>query len=117
MGLARDAANDAIHDSTPRAAIEGGDIAPNSGFSQETFLYRADQLADRECFPLHEHDAASAWHCQLDAEIESSSSGAEADDVDVAGTYSHIQIRLPHAHDKAGTPAERTSNATSNTEV
>jgi hypothetical protein len=28
--LARDAANNSIHKTTPRAAVEGGDIAPNS---------------------------------------------------------------------------------------
>jgi hypothetical protein len=56
MRLARDAANDAIHDSTPRAAVEGGNIAPNNGFSHETLRDRADQLAGREGFPLHEHD-------------------------------------------------------------
>jgi len=44
MRLARDAANDAIHEAAPWAAVEGSNIAPNSGFSQETFLYRADQL-------------------------------------------------------------------------
>jgi hypothetical protein len=93
--LARDAANETIHDSTPRAAVEGGNIAPNSGFSHETLLYRADQLADREGFPLHEHDAASAWHCQLDAEIEATASGAEADDVEAFGMYSHIHGRPP----------------------
>lgn len=81
--LARDAANDAIHNSTPRAAVEGGDIAPNSGRSHETLFDRANQLADREGFPLHEHDAASAWHRQLKSEVKASSARAEADEVEV----------------------------------
>ncbi len=86
MRLARDSANEAIHQATPRTAVEGGDIAPNRSLTQETLLHRCDQVADGECFPLHEHDAASAWHCQLDAEIESSASGAKADDVEIVGT-------------------------------
>lgn len=86
MRLARDAANEAIHDATPRAAVEGGDIAPYRSLTQETLLHRCDQVAGGEGLPLHEHDAASAWHCQFDAEIKSSASGAEADDVETVGT-------------------------------
>jgi hypothetical protein len=84
--LARDAANEAIHDSTPRAAVEGGNIAPQSGFSHETLLHRANQVRGGEGFPLHEHDAASAWDCQFNAEVKSSASGAEADEVEALGT-------------------------------
>lgn len=54
--LARYAANEAIHDSTPWAAVEGGDIAPQSSLSHETLLHRCDQVRAGEGFPLHEHD-------------------------------------------------------------
>lgn len=86
MRLARDAANDAIHEATPWAAVEGGDIAPQSCLTHETLLHRRDQLRAGEGFPLHEHDAASARHCQLDSEIEAAASGAEADEVEGLGT-------------------------------
>lgn len=74
--LTRDSANDAIHEATPLSAVEGGDIAPNRSLSQETLLHRCDQVRDGESFPLHEHDRASAWHCQLDPEVEPGASGA-----------------------------------------
>lgn len=82
MGLARDAANDAIHEATPWAAVEGSGITPHRSRSQETRSHRRDQVCDGESFPLHEHDRASASNCQLDAEIKSTSAGAEGDDVD-----------------------------------
>ena len=82
MRLARDPPNDAIHEATPRAAVEGSGIAPHRSRSQETRSHRRDQVRDGEGFPLHEHDRASASNCQLDAEIKSTSAGAEGDDVD-----------------------------------
>lgn len=86
MRLARDAANDSIHEATPWAAVEGGDIAPQRRWSHKTLLHRADQLAGGEGFPLHETDVASACDCQLNTEVETSSTGAEADDVGWGGT-------------------------------
>jgi hypothetical protein len=86
MRLARDAANEAIHNSTPRAAVEGSHIAPHRRWSHEARFHRLYQCCDAPCFPLHQHDAASAWNCQLDAEIKSSASGAEADEVEAVGT-------------------------------
>lgn len=88
--LARDAANEAIHDSTPRAAVEGSHIRPDRRWSQEFFFHRRCQSRDGDCFPLHAHDRARTWNCQLDAEIEPCASGAEADVVEALGTYSHI---------------------------
>jgi hypothetical protein len=98
MRLARDAANDAIHETTPLSASEGFDIAPNRSGSHETLLHRCDQLRAAEGFPLHQHDRASAWDCQLESEIETAASGAKADDVEAAGempgTQTHIHAAL-----------------------
>jgi len=85
MRLARDAANEAIHNSAPWAACEGSHIAPDSRFSQETLFNRCDQVAEGEGFPLHQHDRVSVWQRQSDAEIESSAAGAEADEVEAFG--------------------------------
>ncbi len=82
MGLARDAANDAIHKATPWSAVEGLHIAPYRRGSHETVFHRRNQMGDGECFPLHIHDCASVWNCQFDTEIESVSSGADRDDVE-----------------------------------
>ncbi len=75
--LAGIAACDAIHDSTPRLAVEGSDIRVNRCWIHEAVFHRLYQLADEECFPLHQADCASAWNCQLDTEAEASVSGAE----------------------------------------
>jgi len=85
--LARDAANDAVHEATEASAREGSHIRVDSCRSQETLLNRFDQTAGGEGFPLHHSDCASAWDCQLDAEVEPSASGADADEVErVVGT-------------------------------
>lgn len=86
MRLARDAANDAVHFSSKSSAREGSHIAPHRRLSQETRLHRCDQMGDRESFPLHHTDCASAWHCQLEAEIKASASGTEREDVAGSGS-------------------------------
>lgn len=85
MRLARDAANEAIHEAAPWTACEGSHIAPDSRFSQETFSNRFDQMGDGEGFPLHHNDAASAWQRQFEPEIEPAAAGAEADEIEGAG--------------------------------
>ena len=40
MRLARDAANEAIHEATPRSAIEGSHIAPNRRWSEVSRFHR-----------------------------------------------------------------------------
>lgn len=86
MGLARDAANDAIHCATPTAAAEGSGIRPHRRWSQETSLHRFDQVRDGEGFPLHQTDCSSSWASELDAEVETTASGAEGDDAEMVGT-------------------------------
>lgn len=82
MGLARYAANEAIHKATPWAAVEGSDIRPHRSRSQPALLHRVNQDRAGEGFPFDQHDRASAWICQLDAEIKSASPCAEADVVE-----------------------------------
>jgi hypothetical protein len=80
--LARVAANDEIHDSTPRAAVEGSAIRPNRRRVQCTFFHARSQLLDRVCFVFNAADRASISERQMDAEIESSGSGAEGQQVE-----------------------------------
>lgn len=84
--LARDAANDAIHEATPWAAVEGSGIAPHRRRSHETLLHRCNQMRDGEGFPLHHAHCSSARTCQLEAEIKPPPSGTEADVVEISGT-------------------------------
>lgn len=80
--LARDAANDAIHKAAPASASKGSGIRPHRRRSQETLLHRVDQVRDGEGFPLHHKDRSSAWHSELDAEVETAAAGAEGDVVE-----------------------------------
>jgi hypothetical protein len=82
VGLARDAANEAIHKATPRSAAEGSGIAMQRRWSQETRSHRFDQVSAGEGFPLHHSDRSSTRDDQLGAEVEASTSGAEADVVE-----------------------------------
>ena len=70
VSLARDSRNDAIHDSTPRSAVEGSHIAEHRRWSHAAFFHRANQIRGAECVSLNVADDASAWNCQLDAESE-----------------------------------------------
>lgn len=55
-------------------------------------FHRCHQLRRGEGFDLHKADASSAWNCQLDSEIESSTAGADGEDVE--GMYSHVMPAL-----------------------
>jgi hypothetical protein len=85
-GLTRDPPNDAIHDSTPRARIEGGEVAPDRCRIQPPFFHASDQVRDCEGFPFDVTDRASAEACSsesvVEAEVEPSDTGAEGEDVD-----------------------------------
>lgn len=80
--LARDAANESIHEAAPWAAVEGSHIRVDSCWSQETLLNRCDQVRDGEGFPLHHNDAASIGQSQFDSEVEPTPPCAEADEVE-----------------------------------
>jgi len=82
--LARDAANDAIHEAAPWPAVEGSHITPDRRRSQETRFHRCDQMADREGFPLHHKDAASVRKGELDGKVEPAASGAEGNEIEAA---------------------------------
>lgn len=82
FALARVAANEAIHEATPRAAVEGSGIRPHRSRIQESRLHKCHQPRDGRGLPLHQADASSAGNCQLDAEIKPSASGAEGEDIE-----------------------------------
>jgi hypothetical protein len=66
--LTGEAASDEIHDATPRAAVEGGDIRPHRARSQATLFHLAYQRRGGESVPLHETDRANARHLQTEGE-------------------------------------------------
>lgn len=82
VGLARDFANDAIHDAAPWPAVKGSGITPDRSVMKETVSHRRDQVRDGETFPLHQTDRASVWERQSEPEVEPSAAGAQADRVE-----------------------------------
>lgn len=82
--LAGVAASDKIHDSTPRASVEGSQVTPDRRRSQATLLHLRRQSGDGERFPLHHADRASAAEpssssSSVEAEVKPSTPGAQAD--------------------------------------
>lgn len=75
--LAGEAASDEIHDSTPRAAVEGADVAPDRSRSQPPFCHARSQYRGGIGFPLHETDRANAR--SLQTEGESAAAGEQFD--------------------------------------
>jgi len=72
--LARVARNDAIHDSTPRLAVEGFNIRPNRRFVQGAVFHTRYQDLDDWNFDLHIADDSRSWNRQSEAEFETSNS-------------------------------------------
>ena len=107
--LTREAARDDIHDSTPRAAVEGSEICPNRCIIHG-FLRRHARSQDRTGigFVLNAADDASISERQIDAEIESPASGADGQNVD--GTCTH-KLSGPHRSAPHAVPRARSAVA------
>jgi hypothetical protein len=76
--LAGKAAKDEIHDSTPRAAIEGGDIRPDRCRMKLAVLRTRRQDRCGVGFVFHATDCSSDSSA-LESQVESSSTGKKAD--------------------------------------
>jgi len=79
--LARVAANDAIHDATPRSSVEGSKVRPDRRRSKASFDHARNQSRSCRCFPLQVSDANCAPDRKLDAKAQSAGSGTEAEHV------------------------------------
>jgi hypothetical protein len=73
--LARVARSDEIHDSAPRAAVEGSQIRPDRRRSQGLVFHARCQYRDCICLPLDMTDCAVSRNNELDAELETSNPG------------------------------------------
>jgi hypothetical protein len=85
--LARESSRDAIHRSTPSCAVEGSNVRPDRRFVQRPFFNPCSQNFCVLNSDLDITDCSSRWASELKSEIESRSSGKQAD-----GTYSHTMI-------------------------
>lgn len=87
--LARCAASDAIHDATPRAAVEGAQVVPDRSLRQGLLFHPGHEAGRGEGFPLDvHHSAGDSAGGSLKPEVEPSATAADAENVE--GTYSHI---------------------------
>jgi hypothetical protein len=77
--LAGTAESDAIHDATPRAAVEGDNVVPDRSRCQGRLFHPGHEAGRREGFPLDvHHSPSSAPGCKVDSEVEPASTGEEA---------------------------------------
>ena len=68
--LAGDAPNDAIHNSTPRFALESCEIVPDRRHVEMAFFHAAGQDFGAIGFPLNVSDGAGVGHGESEAEVE-----------------------------------------------
>lgn len=81
--LARSAASDAIHDATPRAAVEGAQVVPDRSRRQGRLFHPGHEAGRGEGFPLDvHHSAGGSTGGSLEAEVEPSATAADAENVE-----------------------------------
>ncbi len=93
-GLAGIARKEEIHDSTPRAAVEGCKVTPDRRWSQGAFSHARDQDCGGECFVFHEANCSSLSHGETPSKIKTSDASAKRKPSEF-GTNSHIHAPLP----------------------
>jgi hypothetical protein len=92
FSAARIAANEEIHEATPRLAVEGVEICPTRRWSQGAFFHASSKDCGRKHFDLDHADDARIGNGQSEAFIEGTDPGAEGQDV--PGTIIHTVAPL-----------------------
>ncbi len=81
-GLTRHARNDAIHDPTPRPAVEGSQVGPNRAVVQGAFAHARRQDRHGKRLPLdHAHDARARCR-DSQSEVQPADSGTEGQHIE-----------------------------------
>jgi hypothetical protein len=75
--LARIPRKEVIHDSAPRAAVEGCKVTPDRRLSQAAFSHARDQDPGSECFVFHEAYCSSLSHGEVESKIKASDASAK----------------------------------------
>lgn len=86
-GLTRISRSEAIHNSTPRSAVEGAYIRPNRCFIQDFLFQASRQDFATVGFPLNEADCSSMRDRSFNTKFESPDTGAQGQNVE--GTCIH----------------------------
>lgn len=79
--LAGAAESEAIHDATPRAAVEAGNVVPDRSRCQFRLFHPGHEAGRCKGFPLDvHHSPRSAPGCKVDSEVEPTSAAEEGGD-------------------------------------
>lgn len=74
-GLAREARNDEIHDSTPRATVEGSKVRPDWGIVESAITNGTHDTRGSESLPFHVADSPGvSTTCDGEAEVDTAES-------------------------------------------
>jgi len=73
--LARVARRDEIHDSTPRATVEGGEVTVDRSGLELMIFHAPGEYGGGKRFPLHMTDGPVSGHDSLEGEVEAGNSG------------------------------------------
>ena len=76
-GLTREARSEAIHDATPRLAVERGNVVPERSRTKGRVFHPRHEDGRRKGFPFDESHNPGSRLGEDDSEIETSSSGAD----------------------------------------
>jgi hypothetical protein len=80
--LARESRNHAIHDATPRAAVERDNVVPDRSRTKSFVRHPRHEHGRREGFPFDETHHAGSGLGEHDAEVEPGTAGADGKNVD-----------------------------------
>ncbi len=96
--LTRVSRSDAIHDSTPRAAVEGSEVAPDRCRIHGFVFHARRQDRGGESFPFDVTDDASrSACCEVNSEVEAADAGAEGEDVEGVTIHKRLTPETPAA--------------------
>jgi hypothetical protein len=84
--LARITRSDEVHDSTPRAAVEGCEIVPNRRVAQGRVVHPGHECGRRMGVSLDITHSAGSRLGDVEAEIEAAVAGAEREKPELVGT-------------------------------
>ena len=74
-GLTRESRNDAIHDATPRAAVEGCEIVPDRRAIHGLVFHPRHENGRGESVPLNETHGSVIGHGEADSKLKSANPG------------------------------------------
>ena len=74
-GLAREPGSDAIHDATPRAAVEGSKVRPDRRFIQGLVFHARDKYRCCIGFPLDITNGSGVRHGEAQSNLEPTDAG------------------------------------------